>query len=188
MDKQHLGSLPRPKVQNSVASENNSVIETTAERVVGQTAEAGEESPATAVNGTSTEPTRGELEATISQLRSTAEQTRQLEVAHQHEGALQQEINQLKVELSDHKKLVDKLQKELETVNQIKIELQEAKQTALQLAETNSKLIEEVNRVKEKEHNEPPKRTAVKRPEGVIMFSQDPAKAMNDNTIKSWLD
>lgn len=186
MAQQHFGNLPHPEGQNSIASDNNSVIETTAERVVGQTSDAGEESPATTVNGTSTEPTRGELEATIAQLRSTAEQTHQLEVAHQHEGALQQENNQLKVELSDHKKLVDKLQKELETVNQIKRELQEAKQTALQLAETNSKLIEEVNRLKE--HKEPYKPTAVRKSEGVIMFSQDPARAMNDNTIKSWLD
>ena len=58
-----------------------------------------------------------------------------MEQLHQHEASLDQQIVDLQSALSEQKELVERLKKEL----------YEAKQAAVYLAETNSKLTEEIH-------------------------------------------
>ncbi|MBR8833514.1 MAG: hypothetical protein DSM106950_05600 [Stigonema ocellatum SAG 48.90 = DSM 106950] len=61
-----------------------------------------------------------------------------MEQAHENEASLKQEIVDLQSSSSDQKELVEQLKKELD----------EAKQAAVYLAQTNSKLTEEIGTLK----------------------------------------
>jgi predicted RNase H-like nuclease (RuvC/YqgF family) len=151
MARKRLGDLLRQEAEKSPNSESQPVIEVTAEELLEDDTKTVEELPINTSNKSSandTSPTKAELEATVAELKAALEQGHQLELAHQHEGSLQQQVNELQAELSEEKKLVQKLQKELEKANSFKAELDQAKKTALQLAQENSKLIEEINALK----------------------------------------
>ena len=109
------------------------------------------------------------LEATIAELRSALSQVNQreaatvaelraaLEKAHKREYELQENVYQLKSELYEQKSLVQKLDQALDQANmKIKNELEQAKKTALELAEANGKLIEEIQGLKKQDKQEKP--------------------------------
>lgn len=80
-----------------------------------------------------TNPTKAELETTVSELEEA------LDTAHQNENSLQQQVADLQSELQEQKTLVEKLQEVLEHSDQLKAELEEAKAVILRLSATNSK-------------------------------------------------
>lgn len=105
-------------------------------------------------------PTKAELEATITELQAALEEAQQkhqdgpfaelkndLEEAYRKEGALQQQISDLQSDLQHYKKSVHKLEKELEKTDHLKTELEQAKKAAMQLAEANEELTQEVKTV-----------------------------------------
>lgn len=108
-------------------------------------------------------------ESTASELRSALEKAQQreestvaelrasLEKAHKREYELQENVYQLKSELYEQKTLVQKLEQALDQANlKIKNELDQAKKTALELAEANGKLIEEIQGLKKQDKQEKP--------------------------------
>lgn len=100
-----------------------------------------------------TDSSKPDPEATIADLRQALEQS------HQREYALSEQIYQLKSDLYEQKNLVQTLQQNLAQSN-VKTELEQVKKTALELAEANTKLIEEVTALrnpkeKEKEKEKP---------------------------------
>ncbi|MBD2456418.1 hypothetical protein H6G80_20360 [Nostoc sp. FACHB-87] len=126
--KQNLSDLIQAEAQkltpNSAVDEG--AIEVPAVEVVESTTAADEDvnESTTAKRNT---PTKADLEATIKDLKTTLEKNQDTE------KALQKQIKELKSALSEQQASVERLTKELE----------EAKTTVLQLAEANSKLIEE---------------------------------------------
>lgn len=82
------------------------------------------------------------LESTVAELKKSLEESRK------QEKKLQDKIVDLQADLKEQKEIAKKLQKDLEQRANIKAELEEVKKTALQLAETNSKLIEEADNSK----------------------------------------
>jgi chromosome segregation ATPase len=83
--------------------------------------------------------TKAELETEATQLRA------QLQAAYQKNSSLQQQIADLQLDLQDQKTLVEKLQAELKRTEKLKTELEQAKQTILQLSESNTKPPQQVN-------------------------------------------
>lgn len=83
--------------------------------------------------------TKAELETEATQLRA------QLQAAYQQNSSLKQQIADLQLDLQDQKTLVEKLQAELKRTEKLKTELEQAKQTILQLSESNTKPTQEVN-------------------------------------------
>ncbi|OCQ91210.1 hypothetical protein BCD64_24680 [Nostoc sp. MBR 210] len=79
-------------------------------------------------------PTKADLEATIKDLKTTLEKNQDTE------KALQKQIKELKSALSEQQTSLSEQQASVERLTK---ELEEAKTTVLQLAEANSKLIEE---------------------------------------------
>jgi chromosome segregation ATPase len=141
--------------------EVESIIDVTAEEVPDETTPTTEESVA---KNKRTTPTKADLETTINQLQTSLEETRQNEVnvrqqlndlqsalsekntvikqlqasvaeTQQNQKNLQSQISDLQSALSEKDKLVERLTKELD----------EAKQAAVQLAQANSQLTEEIN-------------------------------------------
>lgn len=113
---------------NSAVDE--AAIEVTSVPVAEQTTSAEAELPTETAESTSAKrntPTKADLEATITDLKTTLEKNQATE------KALQKQIKDLQSALSKHQAAVESLTKELE----------ETKQTALQLAQANSQLIEE---------------------------------------------
>ncbi len=79
-----------------------------------------------------------------------------MEKAHKREYELQENVYQLKSELYEQKSLVQKLEQALDQANmKIKNELEQAKKTALELAEANGKLIEEIQGLKKDKQEKP---------------------------------
>ncbi|MDZ8184792.1 MAG: hypothetical protein RMX96_08075 [Nostoc sp. ChiSLP02] len=140
--KQSLSDLLQQEAQKFTSPEDESAIEVVAEEISQEQATADEESSPQTPEPTTrrTNPTKADLEVTIKEL------TNNLEKSHQKEAALEQEIVDLKSKLSQQKILVSE-QKIL--AEQLTEELDETKKTALQLAEANSKLIEEINALKQ---------------------------------------
>lgn len=94
-------------------------------------------------------PTDNGANATITNLEATiAELKKSLEEAQKREKKLHDKINDLQTDLKEQKDSAKKLQKDLEQSNNTKAELTEVKKAALHLAETNSKLIEEIDNLK----------------------------------------
>jgi len=107
-------------------------------------------------------------EATVAELRASLEKAHQreestvaelragLEKAHKREYELQENVYQLKSELYEQKSLVQQLEQALVQANlKIKNELEQAKKTALELAEANGKLIEEIQGFKKDKQEKP---------------------------------
>jgi chromosome segregation ATPase len=141
--KQSLSDLLQQEAQKFTSPEDESVIEVSAQEIAPEEATTDEESSPPIAEPTTTRrtnPTKADLEATVNELTSN------LEKSHQKEAALEQEIVDLKSKLSQQKTLVSE-QKIL--AEQLTKELDETKKTALQLAEANSKLIEEINAFKQ---------------------------------------
>ncbi|MCC5668114.1 hypothetical protein LC653_30640 [Nostoc sp. CHAB 5784] len=141
--KQSLSDLLQEEAQKFTPSEGESAIEVTAQEIAEEQALSDEESSAQTPEPNSTKrtsPTKADLEATVKEL------TANLEKSHKNEVSLGQEIADLQSKLSKQKTLASE-QKSL--VEQVTKELDETKKTALQLAEANSKLIEEINALKQ---------------------------------------
>ncbi|MEH1908926.1 MAG: hypothetical protein V7L05_01755 [Nostoc sp.] len=141
--KQSLSDLLQEEAQKFTPSEGEPAIEVTAEKIAEEQALSDEESSAQILEPTSTKrtsPTKADLETTIKEL------TINLEKSHKNEASLGQEIADLQSKLSRQKTLASE-QKLL--VEQVAKELEETKKTALQLAEANSQLIEEINALKQ---------------------------------------
>ncbi|BAZ66157.1 hypothetical protein NIES4106_09040 [Fischerella sp. NIES-4106] len=150
------------------------VIDVAAEEVADETNSTAEESAAKNKRATST---KADLDTTIKQLQTSLEETREneekfrqqlsdlesalsekntaikqlqssLKETQQNQKNLQTEISDLQSALSEKDKLVERLTKDLE----------EAKQAAVQLAQANSQLTEEINNLnKSKKEKEIPK-------------------------------
>jgi chromosome segregation ATPase len=141
--KQSLSDLLQEEAQKFTPPEGESAIEVTAEPIAEEQASLDEESSAQTpeLNSTKrTSPTKADLEATVKELTSN------LEKSHQKESSLEQEIANLQSKLSKQQTLGSE-QKLL--TQQVAKELEETKKTALQLAEANSQLIEEINALKQ---------------------------------------
>ncbi|MCC5631249.1 hypothetical protein LC613_26115 [Nostoc sphaeroides CHAB 2801] len=141
--KQSLSDLLQEEAQKFTPPEGESAIEITAQEIAEELASSDEESSAQTpeLNSTKrTSPTKADLEATVKEL------TANLEKSHKNEASIGQEIADLQSKLSKQKTLASE-QKSL--VEQVTKELEETKKTALQLAEANSKLIEEINALKQ---------------------------------------
>ncbi|MEH1951874.1 MAG: hypothetical protein V7K77_33720 [Nostoc sp.] len=141
--KQSLSDLLQEEAQKFTPPEGESAIEVTAEKIVEEQAASDEESLGQPLELTSTKrsPTKADLEATVKELTSN------LETSHKKEASLGQEITDLQSKLSKQKTFVSEQKSLLE---QLTKELDETKKTALQLAEANSLLIEEINSLKQK--------------------------------------
>ncbi|OYD92787.1 hypothetical protein CDG77_14145 [Nostoc sp. 'Peltigera membranacea cyanobiont' 213] len=141
--KQSLSDLLQEEAQKFTPPEGESAIEVTAEAIAEEEASSDEESSAQTLDPTSTKrtsPTKADLEATVKEL------TINLEKSHKKEAFLGQEIADLQSKLSKQQTLASE-QKLL--AQQVTKELDETKKTALQLAEANSLLIEEINALKQ---------------------------------------
>ncbi|MEH2092930.1 hypothetical protein [Nostoc sp.] len=141
--KQSLSDLLQEEAQKFTPPEGESAIEVTAEAIAEEEASSDEESSAQTLDPTSTKrtsPTKADLEATVKEL------TINLEKSHKKEASLGQEIADLQSKLSKQQTLASE-QKLL--AQQVIKELDETKKTALQLAEANSLLIEEINALKQ---------------------------------------
>ncbi|MEH2270788.1 MAG: hypothetical protein V7K68_20635 [Nostoc sp.] len=141
--KQSLSDLLQEEAQKFTPPEGESAIEVIAEKIVEEQASDDEESLGQPLEPTSikrTSPTKADLEATVKELTSN------LEASHKKEASLGQEITDLQSKLSKQKTFVSEQKSLLE---QLTKELDETKKTALQLAEANSLLIEEINALKQ---------------------------------------
>jgi chromosome segregation ATPase len=167
MAKKNLTDLLREEVEKSPSLEPEQVEESTDDQTIKQDTEAVETSPMTMPakpNSKPSIPTKSDLEATIVELKSALEEAQQkpqdghfselkddLEEAYRKEGALQQQISDLQSDLQHYKKSVHKLEKELEKTDNLKTELEQAKKAALQLAQANEKLTQEITTLKKGE-------------------------------------
>jgi septal ring factor EnvC (AmiA/AmiB activator) len=71
-----------------------------------------------------------------------------LEEAYRKEGSLQQQIADLQADLQEQEKVVKKLEKELANTAGLKKEFEQAKKAAIQLAEANELLMQEIDSLK----------------------------------------
>jgi chromosome segregation ATPase len=83
------------------------------------------------------EPVDSALESKVTDLKNS------LEASHQKEQTLQQKVGELQTQLDEQKSLAKSLQTSLEKASKIQSELEQAQKAALQLAESNQKLIDE---------------------------------------------
>ncbi|MEH2251825.1 hypothetical protein [Nostoc sp.] len=141
--KQSLSDLLQEEAQKFTPPEGESAIEVTAEKIAEEQASADEESSAQTPESTSikrTSPTKADLEATVKEL------TIDLDKSHKKEVSIGQEIADLQSKLSKQKTFVSEQQT---LIQQLTKELDETKKAALQLAQANSLLIEEINAFKQ---------------------------------------
>lgn len=160
--KKSLTDLLREEVEKSPTLESEKVQENTDDQLIELNAEAIETLPMNTPDNPSAKPsnpTKAELEATVTELKAALEAAKHqeetfadlkaaLEESYRKEGALQQQISDLQSDLQHQKKSVHKLEKEVEKVDRLQTELEQAKQAAFQLAEANEKLIQELNTLK----------------------------------------
>ncbi|AUT00992.1 hypothetical protein CLI64_11590 [Nostoc sp. CENA543] len=128
--KQSLSDLIQAEAQKFEPSAGEPTIEVSAQAVEEDTKPTAEASATKRSN-----PTKADLEVTIKELQAD------LAASQQNEKTLQQEIANLQSALAEQKATVERVTKELH----------ETKQTALQLAEANSQLIEENKSVKQEQ-------------------------------------
>ncbi|QXE24867.1 hypothetical protein B6N60_03577 [Richelia sinica FACHB-800] len=136
MPKKRLADLLQEEAQKFTPNSDEPTIEVTAQAIVVDTITEPETdttsvSEAPAVKRANSQ--KAELEATIKELQKT------INTAQKQEIHFQEQINDLQAALSERDGLVEKLARELS----------EAKQTALQLADANSQLLEEIKALKE---------------------------------------
>ncbi|MBH8552306.1 hypothetical protein I8751_07950 [Nostocaceae cyanobacterium CENA357] len=135
--KQSLSDLIQEEAQKLTPTEDESTIEVQAEKVVEENTLAADTSSTETPEPTSarrTNPTKADLEVIIKELKETLEQSQK------KEKTFQKKLADLQAALSEQQASAERLTKELN----------ETKKTALQLAEANSKLIEE-NKVAKQE-------------------------------------
>lgn len=125
MNKKNLSDLLQEEAQKFTPQVGDSAIEITAQEVI-------EENSLPLQEELTPTPTKAELEITIKKL------TANLEKAQEKEVSLKEQISDLKTDLSVQKAWGERLT----------TELYETKKTALQLAESNSQLIEEIKGLK----------------------------------------
>ncbi|MBE9125941.1 MULTISPECIES: hypothetical protein [unclassified Coleofasciculus] len=158
MTKKRLTDLLREEVEKLAEpdEENN---ETSGEQDLEQDTEAVEKPTMTTQsksNARRSAPTKAELEATVTELRAALEETQHqdttlielkeaLEEANQREASLQQQITDLQANLEQQKDSVEKLQQQLKTIEGLKAEFEQAKKAAVQLAQANERLTQEIN-------------------------------------------
>lgn len=87
-------------------------------------------------------PTKADLEQMVSELKAT------LEEAQDSECTLQEKVMELQAVLQDKDERITELKQNLEQIEALKQELEEAQDTALQLSEANTKLVEELDTLK----------------------------------------
>jgi DNA repair exonuclease SbcCD ATPase subunit len=190
MAKKSLTDLLHEEVKKSSKQESKTVQENTDDELQEQNAQLGEESPMNTQNNPSARratPTKADLESTITELKTALKEAQHqeekfvdlknaLEEAYKKEGALEQQITDLQSDLQHQKRLVHKLEKELEKLEPLKKEFEQAKKAALQLAEANDKLTQEINSLKK--GNEPikeQKSTALKEQKVSVIKEQEHA-------------
>jgi predicted RNase H-like nuclease (RuvC/YqgF family) len=126
-------------------------------------------------------PTKAELETTVTELQEA------LQAAYQNESSLQQQVANLQLELQEQKTLVEKLQAVVEQVDQLKAELEEAKAVILQLSETNSRTTQKTI-AKEQEIKDSRSRTlSLKKLPRQVTQPNIPSKKLSDRDI-GWFD
>ena len=210
MAKKSLTDLLREEVEKSPDLELENAGENTDDEIIEPNTESVEKLPMNTSDKPSAKhasATKAELEATITELQAAlkeaqhkeetfAELKADLEEAYRKEGALQQQINDLQSELQHQKKSVHKLEKELEKIEHLKADLQQAKKAAVQLADANEKLIEEVNTLKKGDLKKGDLKKAEETPKGpgheIIYHAPDrPIQKENDKPADfaktSWL-
>jgi regulator of replication initiation timing len=121
MAKKNISDLTQEESKKFIPLQGEPIIEIIAEAVL-ETQIQTSETPITAINNQS------KLEAIIKELQKT------VDTLKQKESTLIQEISALKMVISEKKALAERLTEEL----------YETKQTALQLADSNSQLLEEI--------------------------------------------
>ncbi|CEJ42189.1 hypothetical protein [Umezakia ovalisporum] len=132
MVKKYLSELIQEEAQKLITLANEAAIEVTSEEVTEQSFLATEELPSPSEKLTPLQDamsSQKDLETTVQELKQT------LEKSQNKEKVLHQQIVDLQSALDEKQLLIERLTKELH----------EAKQTALHLAEANSKLLEESN-------------------------------------------
>lgn len=159
MAKKRLSDLLHEEAEKFPNSETEVVVEAQVEEVLEEeadTEEAAETEEHDETRPKRTAPTKAELQAIVTEL------TTSLALAHQTVESQQQQIAELQSELDIqrasvadlHSELesqrtsVTDLQKKLDRAQPKKNEFEEAKKAALQLADANSKLIEEIEALK----------------------------------------
>ncbi len=139
--KQSISDLIQEEAQKLTSTEDESAIEVKAEKVVEEDEDTSAADTSQTPESTSTRrtnPTKADLEVIIKELKETLEQSQK------KEKTFQKKIADLQATLSEQQKSAERMTKELN----------ETKKTALQLAEANSKLIEEQKAVKTATENE----------------------------------
>ncbi|TAF07717.1 MAG: hypothetical protein EAZ77_08925 [Nostocales cyanobacterium] len=159
MAKKNLSDLLQEEAQKFTPPVGETAIEVTAEKVVEENSTPLTEDAASTSTKRTT-PTKADLEITIKELTAT------LEKAQKKEVSLQEQISDLKTDLSVQKALTERLT----------TELYETKKTALQLAESNSQLLAESAEFKKPK--EPVK-------EAVKAIVKEPVKSLSINPKKS---
>lgn len=179
--KKSLSDMLRQEAGKSSETEVQSTIEVTADEIKTNDTPALEKLQLDTFNtnrAASSDSTNTELEVSITQLKES------LEKAHQKERSLEEQIADMQSELSEQKALVkklqkevdkskdfdaeqktlvEKLQKELDKAKQVKTELEQAKAAAIQLAELNNKLTEEVNSLKKTPQSQGKSNTSIEK-------------------------
>jgi chromosome segregation ATPase len=167
MAKKRLTDLLREEVEKSPDINSATERKTNDDEDIEQNAEAVEKSPmntpakpnARRSVATKSTATKAELEATVAELKAALEEAQKketsfadlkesLEESHRKEKALQKQITELQAELHNQNESLQKLQKNLEKIADLKTEFDQAKKAAVQLAEANEKLTQEINALK----------------------------------------
>ncbi|MEA5550230.1 hypothetical protein VB713_04405 [Anabaena cylindrica UHCC 0172] len=144
MAKKNLSDLLQEEAQKFTPQVGDTAIEVTAQKVEEENSSSlVEETTSNSTSPKRTTPTKADLEVTIKELTAT------LEKANRKEVSLKEQISDFKTDLSAQKALAERLT----------TELHETKKTALQLAESNSQLIAEINELKKVK--EPAKETFI---------------------------
>ena len=182
MVKKRLADLLHEEADKFPNSETEGVEEAQADELIAEEIETEDEAETEEHDDTRpkrTAPTKAELQAIVTEL------TTSLALAHQTVDSLQQQIVDLESELDIQKASVadlqselhkqttsvSDLQKKLDRAQQKKNEFEEAKKAALQLADANSKLIEEIETMK-------------KEKEPVKQKEKEPAKPKDSAIVK----
>jgi chromosome segregation ATPase len=162
MAKKRLTDLLREEVEKSPDLNSATDRKTNDDEHIEHSAEAVEKSPMNTPAKPSAKrsnATKAELEATVTKLRAALEEAQKkaaafadlkesLEESHRKEKALQQQITELQADLQHQNESLEKVQKDLKKIADLKTEFEQAKKAAVQLAEANEKLTEEVNALK----------------------------------------
>ncbi|KAM3091655.1 hypothetical protein ACKFKG_24900 [Phormidesmis sp. 146-35] len=109
--------------------------------VIDVLAEPWDDAPTEEAAPVPSEPAHSELESKLES--KVTDLKNSLEASHQKEQSLQQKIDELQSQLDEQKSLAKSLQTSLEKASKIQAELEQAQKAALQLAESNQKLIDE---------------------------------------------